>query len=107
MALGADSYKAQRICGQGIPPIVEYSVRGQSFASASLAAIIDKCFEFCPDKRDKRIDIFMVVSLLKVAINLNNRLESIKVTNFEEVEHEVEGQNEESHFSSFKANTNV
>jgi len=94
---GDDEYEAQRLCGQGIPPIVEYSVRGQSFASASLATIMDKCFEFYPEKR---IDIFMVVSMLKDAINLNNKLESIKVTHFEEVEHEmeneVEGHNEEN-----------
>lgn len=84
---GDDRNKARSLCGQGIPPIVDYSVRGQSFASASLAAIMDKCFEFYPEKR---IDIFMVVSLLKDAINFNNKLESIKVTKFEEVEHEVD-----------------
>ena len=84
---GSDSDKGRILCGQGIPPIVDYSVRGESFASASLAAIMDKCFEFYPEKR---IDIFMVVSMLKDAIKLNNEFESVKVTKFEEVEHEVE-----------------
>lgn len=61
----------------GKHPEIDVAVRNNSFAEAALASIMDKCFEFFPEKR---LDIFLVVSLLRDALKLNDRLDSIKVS---------------------------
>jgi len=102
---GDDIGNAKGLCGKGITPPVDLAIRGQSFAEASLATIMDKCFEFYPDKR---IDIFTVISLLRDAVHLNNKLESIEVTHFEvEEEGEEEGEEELLHYYYENENDDV
>jgi serine/threonine protein kinase len=83
---GGEYVDVRHLCGKGITPKVDLAIRGRSFAEAFLATIMDKCFEFYPEKR---IDIFTIVSLLKEAISINSRLESIEVTYSEEEEEEL------------------
>jgi len=76
-----DSYYDYDISGLSIGgelPQMESSIRSNSFAETVLAAIMDKCFEYLPERR---VDIFMVTSLLRDAVQLNDRLDSIKTSN--------------------------
>jgi len=83
-----DSKQAAKLSVEGIPPHVDVSIRGRSFAEASLANVMDKCFEYFPEKR---ISIFQVVSLLRDAIELNAKFESIPVSTFDTYEYEEDG----------------
>ncbi len=74
---GLDVYDIRKLSPLGIVPHVEIDIRGNSFSEATIASIMDKCYEFNPDQR---IDIFTVTSLLRSAVSLNNRLEMIQVT---------------------------
>mmetsp|Transcript_48 Transcript_48/g.91 ORF Transcript_48/g.91 Transcript_48/m.91 type:complete len:597 (-) Transcript_48:58-1848(-) len=80
---GDDRETAATLSVEGIPPKVDATIRGRSFAEASLANVMDKCFEYFPEKR---ISIFQVVSLLRDALDLNAKLEGIPVSTFDEHE---------------------
>lgn len=89
MLTGEDPYdddreKAADLSVKGIPPQIDATIRGRSFAEATLANVMDKCFEYFPEKR---ISIFQVVSLLRDAIDLNAKLEDIPVSTFHEDEY--------------------
>jgi len=58
-------------------PEMDPEIRSNSFAEAALASIMDKCYEYIPEKR---IDIFKIVSLLKDTVQLNDRLEAIEIS---------------------------
>ena len=57
---------------------VDLSIQGNGFAEAVLASIIDKCFEYVPEKR---VEIVGVVSSLRAAVQLDTRLDGIKTSN--------------------------
>jgi serine/threonine protein kinase len=97
MLTGEDPYdddreKAVNLCVRGIPPQVDARIRGRSFAEASLANVMDKCFEYFPEKR---LSIFQVVSLLRDAVALNAKLEDIPVSYFPENEYYLSAYYEE------------
>eukprot|EP00558_Chaetoceros_sp_UNC1202_P010095 CAMPEP_0197241594 /NCGR_PEP_ID=MMETSP1429-20130617/7589_1 /TAXON_ID=49237 /ORGANISM="Chaetoceros sp., Strain UNC1202" /LENGTH=222 /DNA_ID=CAMNT_0042701455 /DNA_START=20 /DNA_END=688 /DNA_ORIENTATION=- len=79
---GLDAYAVEEYKGleirdlsvEGVLPHVDLSIRGRSFADAALASVMDRCFEYNPSFRT---DIFTVVSLLKDAVVLNKRFESV------------------------------
>ena len=80
-----DVYSFGNICGNissknisGQIPELDVSIRGNSFAEAALASIMDKCFEYFPEKR---VDIFWVASILRDAVQLSNRLNGMKTSN--------------------------
>ena len=73
-----DFYEVWRpLVTQGIPPSVDPMIKGNSFAESVLSSVMEKCFEFYPEKR---LDIFKVVSLLRDAVKLNSELENIVVS---------------------------
>lgn len=72
-----DLYEVGDLAAHGVTPDVNAEIRGNSFAESALASVMDKCYEY---HSEKRINIFTVISLLQSAAELNNRLESIEVS---------------------------
>jgi len=78
----------------GVTPIVDKSIRDNSFAENAIASVMDKCLEM---DSDLRIDIFGVVSLLDAALltigsNVNFDLKDFiqyKQDHFEQYENET------------------
>jgi hypothetical protein len=61
---------------RNITAFVDPRYKERSFAEAKLVDFIQLCWVFAPDKR---IDIFQLVELLRVAVKENNEREGLKV----------------------------
>jgi len=64
------SKEVQERVKKGEKPYVDPRWRTRSFAEGKLVELIDRCFEYDPDKR---IDIFETVQFLRAAVAENER----------------------------------